>query len=753
MNPTPNSPSELPDSSLPSSNPSSFNTQGTFPQHAPAKRFSVVWLIMGMLMGISSGAFAFGWLWQKIEASIPDNIEDVATYARPETLTIKAADDSILKQIGPISHDHITLDQVPELLPSAFIASEDSRFREHKGVDFAGIARAAIANLKAKGVVEGGSTITQQVARVVFLTQEKSIWRKLKEIRIASAIEQNFAKEQILENYINLVYLGSGSYGVADAAWVYFGKSAQDLNLPEIATLVGIVPAPSAYSPLNKPELAKQKRNLVLQRMAEEGYISQQEAEQAMASPLVTKPHQPKRLIRTASYFTDYIEQELPKYISAEELKAGGVVVETTLNPQWQKAAESATNYGLDRYGKLLKFQQAALVALDPQTGEIRAMVGGRDFGKNQYNRVTQAQRQPGSTFKTFVYTAAIAAGFSPYKSYFDAEYYIDGYKPTNYKDKYRYEKISIYDALKRSVNIVALRTMLDVGWNPTIDIAQKMGIQSELQPTYSLALGSWEVNLLELTNAYATLANKGVYQPGYGITRIRDRRGNIIYEASFEGQKAINPDTAAITTWMLRGVVTSGTGIPAQIGRPSAGKTGTSDESRDLWYIGYIPQISAGVWLGNDDNKPTKGTSGVAAEMWRRFMLQVVKDLPVENFPARPSLSGRKDLIKAEKVKPKRSYYLRTSDPNKKPIAKSKPKPRYTGRSRKTHTTPKKVYRPSTAASTTKVIPKPAQPIPSSTPFPVRKTRPIITTPLRKLPPKPQNDKERDWVRERLGR
>lgn len=757
MNPSPNSPSELPDNSQPSSTPSSPNTKQVAKKNQPAKRGKFPWLAMGMVMGIGSGAFAAGWFWQKIEASVPENIEDVATYARPETLTIKAADRSILKQIGPISHDKVTLDNVPDLLPSAFIASEDSRFLAHKGVDFPGIARATIANLKAKGVVEGGSTITQQVARVVFLTQEKSIWRKLKEMRIASAIEQKFAKTQILENYINLVYLGSGSYGVADAAWVYFGKSAQDLSLPEIATLVGIVPAPSAYSPLNKPELAKKRRNLVLQRMAQEGFISNQEATEAMASPLITKPNRPKRLVRRASYFTDYVEKELPKYISAEELKAGGVVVETTLNPQWQKSAESAINYGLDKYGKWQKFQQAALVAIDPKTGEIKAMVGGRDFGKNQYNRVTQAQRQPGSTFKTFVYTTAIAAGFSPYKSYFDAEYCINGYakdcnkgyKPTNYNDKYRYEEVSIYSALKSSINIVALRTMLDVGWKPTIEIAQKMGIKSKLEPTYSLALGAWEVNLLELTNAYGTLANKGIYQPDYGITRILDRRGQVIYEANFPPQVAINPDTAAITTWMLRGVVTSGTGIPAQIGRPAVGKTGTSDESRDLWYIGYIPQISAGVWLGNDDNKPTKGTSGVAAELWRRFMLQAVKDLPVENFPPRPSLSGRKDLIKAERVKPKRSYYLRTSDPNK-PVAK----PRYTRRSRRTYSSPKRIYRPPAASSTPKTTPQPAKPIPVNTPFPARNTRPIITKPLKKLPPpKPKNAQERDWVRERLGR
>ena len=751
MNPTPNGQSEFPDNSQPLSTPLSPSTNKVLSKDKPAKRFKFLWLIVGMAMGIGGGAIAGSWFWQQLEASIPETIEDVETYARPETLTIKAADGSILKQIGPIAHDKVKLEEISDLLPLAFIASEDSRFWHHRGIDFQGIARATVANVKANKVVEGGSTITQQVARVVFLNHEQSIERKLKEMRIATVIEQNFAKKQILENYLNLVYLGSGAYGVADAAWVYFGKSAKDLTLSEAATLAGVVPAPSTYSPLTNKELATKRRNLVLQRMVEEGFISPQEAKQAMAAPLTTNPKRLKRLVRKASYFTDYVEQELPKYISTEQLNAGGVVVETTLNPKWQKAAEDAVDYSLDQYGKWMKFQQAALVALEPETGEIKAMVGGRDFGKNQYNRVTQAQRQPGSTFKTFVYTTAIAAGFSPYKTYFDGEYCINGYakeckggyKPTNYKDKYRYGNVSLYDGLIRSVNIVALRTMIDVGWKPTIEIAKKMGIKSELQPTYSLALGSWEVNLLELTNAYATLANQGTYQPGYGITRIRDRQGKIIYEANFEPQQAIDPDTAAIMTWMLRGVVTSGTGIPAQIGRPAVGKTGTSDEARDLWYIGYIPQVSAGVWLGNDDNKPTKGTSGVAAELWRKFMLEVVKDLPLENLPPRPSLTGRDALIKAEAVKPKRSFYLKTKP-------ETVYRPRYTRRTRRTYT--RKTYTPSASSSQPKAPPKPAKPIPATTPFPVRNTRPVITKPLKTLPPA-KNDSERDWVRERLGR
>ena len=368
-------------------------------------------------------------------------------------------------------------------------------------------------------------------------------------------------------------------------------------------------------------------------------------------------------------------------------------------------------------------------------------MVGGRDFGDNQYNRVTQAQRQPGSTFKTFVYTAAIAAGFSPYKTYLDAEFFVDGYKPKNYKEKYQETNVSLYNALTSSINTIALQTSLDVGWNPIIKIAHNMGIESGMEPTYSLALGSWEVNLLELTNAYGTLANQGVYEKAHGITQIRDRHGNIIYQADFPSVRAIEADTAAIMTWMLQGVVRSGTAIPAQIGRPSAGKTGTSDESRDLWYVGYIPQVATGIWLGNDDNQPTKGTSGVAAEMWRKFMLQVAQDIPVESFPPRPRLTGREAAIAAEPVKTKRKYHIR----------KARPQPRYRTRytrSRRRYYSPRRTT-PTARTTTPKKAPSPA-------PSPVVTTTPSSTTPQFSKPTKATvtpKKPERDWVKERLGR
>ena len=623
---------------------------------------SCFWVGVAMGLSISGGAMAyFALQWRKLQYSFPQNVEDVITYARPETLTIKAADGTILAQFGDITHESLKISQIPEQLQQSFIAMEDSRYNQHGGVDFQGIVRAAVANLKARKVVEGGSTITQQLARIVYLEPRRSWQRKLQEMAIAQRIEAKFTKEQILERYLNLVYLGSGAYGVADAAWVYFSKPIEKLTLAEAATLAGITPAPSLYSPLENPQVAKTRRDLVLQRMREQGFISEAKMVQAMASPLAIQESRPKRLERRAPYFVEYIQKELPQYISPEQLKTGGIVVETTLNPQWQVTAEANLQEIISGYGKEQNFQQGALVAIEPGSGAIKVMVGGKDFDNNQYNRVTQAQRQPGSTFKTFIYTTAIAGGISPEKAYLDAPYAVDGYQPKNYNNRYRGRYVSIHKALASSINVVAVQSLIDIGWNPTIKIAKKMGVESELQPTYSLALGASEVNLLELTSAYGTLANQGNYQKAYGISRILDARGNLLYQANFPAQKALDEDVAAIMTWMLQRVVQYGTGIPAQIGRPVAGKTGTSDRARDLWFIGYIPQLVTGVWLGNDDNQPTWGISGTAAQLWRSFMLEAVKGMPRETFPPPPKgFSLGEATIKLEPIKGKKIFNSR---------------------------------------------------------------------------------------------
>jgi penicillin-binding protein 1A len=527
--------------------------------------------------------------------------------------------------------------------------------------------RAVINNLRSQDVVEGGSTITQQVARILFLKQEKTFWRKLKEVRLAQKIEQQLTKDQILERYLNLVYLGSGAYGVGDAAWVYFSKSIDQLTLSEMATLAGLAPAPNLYAPDKNLKAATERRNLVLARMAEDGIITPVQKQAAIQEPLIVNSNLPKRWQVDSPYFTSYIQKELPKHLSPDILANGGLVVETSLNPTWQKAAEAAVTKILKNEGRWQNFKEAALVAIDPRNGEIQAMVGGKDFSKNQFNRVTQAQRQPGSTFKGFVYATAIATGKNPYDSYLDEPLSIDGYEPKNYHDNFS-GWLNMRDALTKSVNTIAVKVLIDVGFQPTIKLAYDMGIKSELKPTYSLALGSNEVNLLELTNAYGTFATQGNYTEAHGIRRILNREGNVIWSAKYEPKQVLDTDSSTIMTWMLRNVVREGTGAAAQLDdRQVAGKTGTSDEARDLWFIGYIPQVVTGVWLGNDNNTPTYGSSGSAAYAWHEFMKKAVEGMPVEKFPTLPKLENRKGSIKAEPIKPQKFIRRVINDNNQK--------------------------------------------------------------------------------------
>jgi penicillin-binding protein 1A len=617
----------------------------------PLHRRYSFWLALVALSG--GGALAFG-AWA-IEKSLPD-VSAISSFSQNGTLTIKAADGAVLQQLGSATRQKLTIKQVPDRVIKAFIAAEDRRFYQHNGVDYQSIVRAVASNLLARDLVEGGSTITQQVARIIYLSQDRTMERKLQEAFLAQKIERTLSKDQVLEKYLNLVYLGSGAYGVADAAWVYFSKSVDQLTLSETATIAGLPPAPSDYSPLVNPQIAHQRRDIVLDRMQEEGYITEAEVEQARAQPITLKPSFPKKLYSDTPYFTSYVQQQLPKLISKEQLEAGGLTVETSLNSTWQKAAEKAVKDAVKNVGPSEGFKQAALVAVDPRNGEIRAMVGGTDFVNSQFNRVTQAQRQPGSSFKPILYTTAIATGISPYASYLDAPLTVDGYKPQNYGRKYS-GWLTLRDALTNSINLVSVRLLIDVGFDPVIKLGHDMGIQSELFPTYSLALGASEVNLLEITTAYATLAAKGNHTEAHGIRRIINRKGEVIYAVNLKPKRAVDQDTVAIVTWMMQNVVNSGTGQAAQIGRPVAGKTGTSEEARDLWFIGFVPQMAAGVWLGNDDNTPTWSYSSTAAEVWHNFMTTVVKGMPVEKFAELPKLDDRKGTIKAKPVKPAQMY------------------------------------------------------------------------------------------------
>jgi penicillin-binding protein 1A len=607
--------------------------------------------------GLGLGLLTLVGTWIFVDRSVSEYAPaDALSYVRPGTVTIKGVDGSILLQTGNATRETLKTWQMPDKLKQAFVAIEDRRFYEHDGVDYKGVTRAIVQNITSKNLVEGASSINQQLARMVYLNQERSMWRKLREVRLAQRLTQGLTKDQILERYLNLVYLGEGTYGVADSAWVYFSKTIDQLTLAEMATLAAMPPAPNKYSPFVNPRFAEQRRNLVLDRMVDAKFITVAEAKTAKAEPLKPKRSPIKREEQQARYFTKYIEQELPQRISPQAIKAGGLIVETTLNPEWQTKAEEVVNSTVR--SNRGSFGQAAMVSIDPRTGGIKSMVGGTDFETHQFNRVTQAKRQPGSTFKPFVYATAIAGGISPNKSYLDAPYDVDGYKPKNAGKGFK-GQISMRDALVNSVNIVAIKVLIDTGWQPVIDNAQKMGIESKLEPYYSLALGGLEVNLLEITGAYSTFANRGIHNPVHGITRVVNQKGEVLYRNQPEPAKVFEPGTNAIMTWMMRGVVNEGTATSAQIGRPVAGKTGTTDKERDLWFIGFVPQLVTGVWLGNDNNNPTGNASSTAAYAWSRFMKTAVKDFPSEDFPPRPdNLGGRKPELKLDPIRPR---YQRT--------------------------------------------------------------------------------------------
>jgi penicillin-binding protein 1A len=605
--------------------------------------------------GLTTGtaAIGLGVLWVIVDQSVAKySPTDPLSFAREGTLTIKGADGTNLLQLGSDTSETLKLWQIPDRVKKAFIAIEDRRFYEHDGVDYKGVVRAAWTNISTRGLAEGASSITQQVARMVYLDNDKNFTRKLKEVRLAQKIEKEIGKDQILERYLNLVYLGEGTYGVADAAWVYFGKTVDQLNLQETATIAALPPAPNKYSPFKSPKFAKDRRNLVLSRMQEADFITMAEMKAAQAAPLTLSRKEHKQKFQQGRYFTKYVEQELEsgKYLSKKELQQGGLTIETTLVPKWQEMAEEVVQSTVRNNSR--SFSQAALVSLDPRSGAIRAMVGGKDFEKNQFNRVVQAKRQPGSTFKPILYTTAIAGGISPDKSYVDAPFQVDNYKPKN-AGKGHKGSISMRGALTNSINIVAVKILIDTGFQPVMDLAHKMGIESELKPYYSLALGGLEVNMLEMANAYSTFATGGMHDKVHSIQRIIDRKGNVLYENKLNPQRILETNNVAIAVSLMRGVVNEGTGQNAQLpGRPVAGKTGTTDKERDLWFIGYIPQAVTAVWLGNDNNAPTGNASTTAAYAWGRFMSQVVKDMPVQQFPV-PDYAKQKAEIKLDPVRP----------------------------------------------------------------------------------------------------
>ncbi len=522
-------------------------------------------------------------------------------------------------------------------LPQAVVASEDSRFYWHLGVDPYGIARAVVTNIRSSRLREGASTLTQQLARSLFpeVGRDNTAGRKVREMIVAFKLEAFYSKDDILKAYLNRVYLGIGLYGFEDAARFYFSKSAADLDLSEAATLAAILPAPNAYNPVKDYDTAVGLRNRIINRMQKMGMVSEAEADRARRSRIEVSPKAKSTFSQAiAPYFYSYVLKELEGLLGKDVAQEGNFIVETALDPKMQKSAELSLQNSIREDGAKVGFSQGALVSLDTETGGIKALVGGFDHKQSQFNRVTQAQRQPGSTFKLFTYAAAIESGVSTKKKYSCDPVLWKGQK---YRGCERSEgKIDMSKGLAQSENAIALRIAQDAGLNRVSDVAKRLGIQSSLSLAPGLVLGHSEVNVLELTGSYGAIANKGTWNRPHGIKRILDSsecedlqdlstcREIYNFANQAENQReAIEPRVARTMTKLLRQAVKVGTGRAAKLGEGEAGKTGTTDDNVDLWFIGYVPEIDVvtGIWLGNDDNSPTNGSSWQAATLWGRYM------------------------------------------------------------------------------------------------------------------------------------
>ncbi len=548
---------------------------------------------------------------------------------RPPNVKIVAVNGRLVANRGLTGGEAIGLSDMSPYIPQAVIAIEDRRFYSHLGVDPIGLARAVARNVAARSMVQGGSTLTQQLAKNLFLKPERTLERKVQEVLLAFWLERKFDKDQILEMYLNRVYFGSGAYGVEAASRRYFSKPARDVNLSEAALLAGLLKAPSRLSPARDPKAADDRSKLVLAAMRDQGMIDDTE----LASAVARKP------TRAASYWTgsehyvaDRVMQDLPALVG--DLKED-VIVDTTVDLTLQKIAEKSIRTLIKEHGKAKRVSQGALVSIDG-SGAIRALVGGYDYARSQFDRATEAKRQPGSTFKPFVYLAALEQGRTPQSVRNDAPVRIGGWTPDNYKGKF-YGRVTLTTALSRSLNSVSAQLLQEVGAEAVAETAHRMGIASELAANASLALGTSEVTLLELTSAYVPLANGGYRPPVHVIQRVTTTSGKVLYEYKHDGiARVLEPGVVGMMNHMMAKTLEAGTGKSANFGWPAAGKTGTSQESRDAWFVGYTSNLTTGVWFGNDDGRPTKNVTGgsLPAAAWRAFMMPAHKGVPVAKLP-----------------------------------------------------------------------------------------------------------------------
>ena len=612
-----------------------------------SSRRSVLGIIILTIIVIFVGAALAGssLLYYLLLKELP-SIAALKDYRPSITTRVYADNNELIDEFSLEDRKVVKYEDIPKMVIQAFVAAEDARFFQHRGFDMQSMSRAFFKNLEAGRIVQGGSTITQQVAKALYLSPEKSYLRKLREALLAYKIDTYLSKEEIITLYLNHIYLGHGTYGIEAASQGYFGKSASDLTLAEAAMLAGLPKAPSNYSPYLHPDKAYQRQTYVLTRMLEDHYITQAQKERALARPLRFRSIKPKDKI--APYFIENVRRYIQEKYGSDVLYKEGLEIYTTLNIQMQKAAREAVEQGLkemeEREGYEKGLVQGALFAMDSKSGAIRAMVGGRDFNRSEFNRATQSRRQPGSAFKPIIYTAAFDKGMTPATVIVDSPIIYpdpsspDGvWKPKNFDEKFL-GPTTLHNALIHSRNIITIKILEEIGVDYAASYAINMGITSPLSKNLSMALGTSGVTLQELVRAYGVLANQGKRVQPVFIKKIVDRTGQVFEETQPKSEQVIDPRIAFMTSYVMQDVVESGTGQRVKkLGRPVAGKTGTTDDTRDAWFMGFTPSMVAGVWVGFDQERSLgrlEVGGRAAAPIWLYFAEKALSGMPVEVFP-----------------------------------------------------------------------------------------------------------------------
>ena len=587
-----------------------------------------------ILAGIIGGVF---WRWAFSDMpALPENLSVLADTRREHSITLLDMNGAVIDVRGPLYGSPVELDDLPDHVRQAFIAIEDRRFYDHSGVDFRGTLRAVFTNLRAGATVQGGSTITMQLVKNLVLTPERSMRRKIQEMRLAWQLERRLSKDEILQLYLNRIYFGARAYGIEAAARRYFQKSAAELTLAEAAMLAALPKAPSRLDPTSNLAAARERAAIVLAAMEEAGFITAEERAGAEANPAAPIAPEPETYRDPAVF--GFIFDQAVQLAEAElgELPADAII-QVTIDPALQEAAHRTLTTRMDEESEAQGAGEAALLAMTPD-GAVRAMVGGRDYLQSQYNRAARARRQPGSAFKPIVYLAAIEEGASPFSVYYDEPVDLEGWQPQNFGGTYR-GRVTLQEALRRSINTVSAQIIDEIGPETVVDMAARLGIETELPALPALSLGAVEVTLQELTAAYATIANSGERHTAYFLERITNSRGDILWERGpSEPEQVVEEADALTLSTMMQDIVLSGTGVAARLPeRPTAGKTGTSQSFRDAWFLGFSADYIAGVWVGNDDDTPTNDVTGggLPARIWRDFMIAAHDGLPVRPLAA----------------------------------------------------------------------------------------------------------------------